>query len=60
MLKLTDYNTGVNLIMDTTPKSLRLQLAFCGRINAGKSTLFNLISGQASAITSPEDRKSVV
>lgn len=40
--------------MDTTPKSLRLQLAICGRINAGKSTLLNLISGQSSAITSPE------
>ncbi len=40
--------------MDTTPKSMRLQLAVCGRINAGKSTLFNLISGQSSAITSSE------
>lgn len=40
--------------MENTPKSLRLQLAICGRINAGKSTLLNLISGQASAITSPE------
>ncbi len=40
--------------MEKTPKSLRLQLAICGRINAGKSTLLNLISGQTSAITSPE------
>ena len=40
--------------MEKTPKSLRLQLAICGRINAGKSTLLNLISGQSSAITSPE------
>ncbi|MBQ4328415.1 MAG: [Lentisphaeria bacterium] len=40
--------------MENTPKSLRLQLAICGRVNAGKSTLLNLISGQASAITSPE------
>ncbi|MBE6365910.1 MAG: [FeFe] hydrogenase H-cluster maturation GTPase HydF [Lentisphaerae bacterium] len=43
-----------NISMDTTPKSLRLQLAICGRINAGKSTLLNLISGQSAAITSPE------
>ena len=40
--------------MESTPKSLRLHLAVCGRINAGKSTLFNLIAGQDSAITSPE------
>ena len=40
--------------MNNTPKSFRLQLAICGRINAGKSTLLNLISGQDSAITSPE------
>ena len=40
--------------MQNTPKSMRLQLAICGRINAGKSTLLNLIAGQESAITSPE------
>ena len=40
--------------MENIPKSLRLQLAICGRINAGKSTLLNLISGQNHAITSPE------
>ncbi len=40
--------------MEKTPKSLRLHLAVTGRINAGKSTLFNLISGQDAAITSPE------
>ena len=40
--------------MENTPKSLRLQLAVCGRINAGKSTLMNLISGQDTAITSSE------
>ena len=40
--------------MENTPKSLRLHLMVAGRINAGKSTLFNLISGQDAAITSPE------
>ncbi len=40
--------------MENTPKSLRLHLVISGRINAGKSTLFNLISGQDAAITSPE------
>lgn len=40
--------------MENTPKSLRLQLAICGRINAGKSTLLNLIADQDTAITSPE------
>ncbi|MBR7131718.1 MAG: [Lentisphaeria bacterium] len=40
--------------MNNTPKSLRLQLALCGRINAGKSTLFNLITDQDASITSPQ------
>lgn len=40
--------------MENTPKSLRLHLTIAGRINAGKSSLLNLISGQNTAITSPE------
>lgn len=39
--------------MDSVSKSLRLHLVICGRINAGKSSLLNLISGQDIAITSP-------
>ena len=39
--------------MDTTPKSLRLQIALFGRTNAGKSSFLNLVSGQDTAITSP-------
>lgn len=33
---------------------MRIQIALTGRVNAGKSTLLNLISGQESAITSAE------
>ncbi|MCQ2379226.1 MAG: [FeFe] hydrogenase H-cluster maturation GTPase HydF [Victivallaceae bacterium] len=40
--------------MDGTPKSLRLQIALFGRVNAGKSTLLNRIAGQDVAIVSPE------
>ena len=40
--------------MENTPKSLRLHLSITGRVNAGKSSLLNLISGQNTAITSPE------
>ena len=39
--------------MLNTPKSLRLQIAIAGRVNSGKSTLLNKISGQEISITSP-------
>jgi [FeFe] hydrogenase H-cluster maturation GTPase HydF len=39
--------------METTPKSLRLQIALFGRTNVGKSSVLNLIAGQDVAITSP-------
>ena len=39
--------------MQTTPKSLRLQIGIFGRTNTGKSSLLNLIAGQDVAITSP-------
>ena len=35
-----------------TPKSLRLHIGFFGRINVGKSTLVNYISGQDTSIVS--------
>lgn len=38
--------------MQTTPKSLRLQIAIFGRVNAGKSSFLNLVTGQETAITS--------
>lgn len=41
-------------MMQTTPKSLRLQIALMGRTNVGKSTLLNLVADQDVAITSPE------
>lgn len=40
--------------MQNTPKSMRLQIAFFGQTNAGKSTLLNLLAGQDVAITSPQ------
>ena len=40
--------------MQNTPKSLRLQILFAGRINAGKSSVVNLLSGQNTAIISAE------
>ncbi|OGV49738.1 MAG: [FeFe] hydrogenase H-cluster maturation GTPase HydF, partial [Lentisphaerae bacterium GWF2_52_8] len=41
------------LIMQKTPKSMRLQIAIFGRTNVGKSSVLNMISGQDVAITSP-------
>ncbi len=38
--------------MLSTPKSLRLQIAIFGRVNAGKSSFLNLVTGQQAAITS--------
>ena len=40
--------------MQTTPKSLRLQMALMGRTNVGKSTFLNRLTGQDVAITSPQ------
>lgn len=38
--------------MEKTPKSLRLHIALLGRVNAGKSSFLNLVSGQNVSITS--------
>ncbi len=38
--------------MQQTPKSLRLHIAILGRVNAGKSSFLNLVTGQQTAITS--------
>lgn len=38
--------------MQTTPKSLRLHIALLGRVNAGKSSFLNLVTGQEVSITS--------
>ena len=40
--------------MQQAPKSLRLQIAILGRTNAGKSSFLNLVTGQQTAITSPQ------
>ena len=39
--------------MQSTPKSLRLQIGIFGRANIGKSSFLNLIAGQDVSITSP-------
>ncbi|MFH0879199.1 MAG: [FeFe] hydrogenase H-cluster maturation GTPase HydF [Lentisphaerota bacterium] len=39
--------------MNTTPKSLRLQIGLFGRTNVGKSSFLNMIAGQDVAVTSP-------
>lgn len=38
--------------MQQTPKGLRLQIALLGRVNAGKSSFLNLLTGQDISITS--------
>ena len=38
--------------MQQTPKGLRLHIALLGRVNAGKSSFLNLVTGQDVAITS--------
>lgn len=38
--------------MQSAPKSLRLQIVIAGRVNAGKSSFLNLVSGQQTAIVS--------
>ncbi len=39
--------------MQTTPKSMRLQIGLFGRTNVGKSSFLNMIAGQDVAVTSP-------
>lgn len=41
--------------MDKAPKSLRLHLALMGRVNSGKSSFLNLITGQEVSITSQQE-----
>lgn len=38
--------------VEPTPKSLRLHIALLGRVNAGKSSFLNLVTGQEVSITS--------
>ena len=40
--------------MQSTPKSFRLHLALMGRVNSGKSSFLNLVSGQNVAVVSDQ------
>jgi [FeFe] hydrogenase H-cluster maturation GTPase HydF len=40
--------------MNETPRGNRLHIALFGRVNAGKSTVMNLLAGQDIALTSPQ------
>jgi len=40
--------------MQTAPKSMRLHIALMGRVNSGKSSFLNLVSGQDVSISSAE------
>lgn len=40
--------------MQTAPKAMRLHLALMGRVNSGKSSFLNLVSGQEVSITSSQ------
>ena len=39
--------------MQNTPQSMHLQIAIAGKVNSGKSTFLNKLSGQEISITSP-------
>lgn len=41
--------------MEKAPKSLRLQIAIMGRVNSGKSSFLNLVTGQEVSITSDQE-----
>lgn len=41
--------------MEKAPKSLRLQIAIMGRVNSGKSSFLNLLTGQEVSITSDQE-----
>lgn len=41
--------------MEKAPKSLRLHLALMGRVNSGKSSFLNLVTGQDVSITSQQE-----